>query len=325
MADYLRWAASFVWNEWLVPGNKERSPVNSILFQPPRVPVPSHGNGTNMFQLSWEEDQEDQKQEREDSSTRSNFSSNRRGLVRNDATYAYLPPALAQVDTPHRLIVYCHGNACNIAQLIPLLTLLQQQLQHRSLAHANWHVVSVEYDGYTTNSVSNPIIANVLSSKTHRVVEHVCTNLMGLPSLGSTHRRGDSILFMGQSIGTGVVSLLVSRYYKQCQGSANGRPTLVLLSPFTSVRDLANDLFGGIGGVLIHERFDTCEALRKHLSGWRILILHGKRDALIPCSHPQRIHDACTLRNVCSLEWLEGDHYNLDWQHITRTIARELV
>ena len=313
MSGAIQWLASMAWNEWLVPSRKEHSPVNKLLFQPPSPMVASQGDGREIFQLLWGEDEEDSGA-RERSSSWSIAPS-----LSREATYVYLAPQTNHiVGARHRLVVFFHGNACNVEQSLPLLRHMQDQLMRYNnySKTTHYHILAVEYDGYSTSTAGQPIVADVLAAKIHRVVEHVCAQN---PTLGLAN----GIIFFGQSIGTAVASQTVARHYNSPEFVAANpqRPTLILLSPFTSVRDLANDLVGGFGGAFVHERFGTLDALRTHLRGWRLAIMHGKLDALIPCAHSQRIYDACSTQNVCTLDWLEGDHCDLDWQHIIHNVA----
>jgi len=75
---------------------------------------------------------------------------------------------------------------------------------------------------------------------------------------------------MGRSIGTGVA----------VQVAAMRSPSsLILISPFTSIKDVAKHLFGNLS-VLVKERFKSVECASN--VSCPTLIIHGKLDNLIP-------------------------------------------
>lgn len=78
------------------------------------------------------------------------------------------------------------------------------------------------------------------------------------------------ILIMGRSIGTGVA----------VQVAAQRNPSgLVLISPFTSIKDVAKHLFGNLNCV-VKERFKSVDYAKDIKCP--TLIIHGKLDTLIP-------------------------------------------
>ena len=92
------------------------------------------------------------------------------------------------------------------------------------------------------------------------------------------------IRVLGRSIGSGPASYLASR---KCIGA------LVLMSAFTSIRDLAKDLAGLWAKYLIRERFDNLKAITKVYCP--TFFVHGQQDTLIPHHHSKRLHGKYTF------------------------------
>ena len=91
----------------------------------------------------------------------------------------------------------------------------------------------------------------------------------------------DVILF-GRSMGSGPA----------CHLASTMKPAaLILLSPYTSLKDAVKTLVGKLPALLVRDRFKNSEAISKVLSP--TLIVHGQSDQLIPYSHSQALHELC--------------------------------
>ena len=91
-----------------------------------------------------------------------------------------------------------------------------------------------------------------------------------------------NILIFGRSIGSGPATYLAST--KQVGG-------LILMSAYTSIRNVARDYIG-IFGSLIGERFPNYERI-KHVK-CPVLFIHGIRDKLISYKHSEKLCQLCT-------------------------------
>lgn len=118
------------------------------------------------------------------------------------------------------------------------------------------------------------------------------------------------LVYHGRSLGGGVVAAL-----------ARERPPLgmVLESTFTSVPDMASRL--GVPRALIKDRFDT-RALLEILDR-PTLVMHGKRDQIIPFEHAQRLVEAARRPRLVTFE---GGHNEAPppepyWQAIRELLA----
>lgn len=88
---------------------------------------------------------------------------------------------------------------------------------------------------------------------------------------------------IGQSIGTGPACKLA------CLVPRKLLKSLQLLSPFTSISDLANDYTWGFGGFFIDTHFDNIGCLAKIDGYCPINIYHGTKDDIIPVRHTEAI------------------------------------
>ncbi len=85
------------------------------------------------------------------------------------------------------------------------------------------------------------------------------------------------IVFHGVSLGGGAAAQLASQRAPRA---------LVLQSTFTSVADIASSRFH-VPRAIVPEPYDSLEALREY--GGPALILHGRRDDLIPFAHAEAL------------------------------------
>jgi fermentation-respiration switch protein FrsA (DUF1100 family) len=72
---------------------------------------------------------------------------------------------------------------------------------------------------------------------------------------------------------------------------------LLLMAPFTSLKQLTTHLFGSLAGFLIRDRLQNEDLIT--LVSCPTLILHGKADSLIPWEHSKALFDRCA--GPCSL------------------------
>ena len=75
-------------------------------------------------------------------------------------------------------------------------------------------------------------------------------------------------------MGSGPACYLASQYQVS---------SLILLSPYTSLKDVVVSLIGKIPAMLVKERFQNSEAIK--IAKCPVLIIHGQSDPLIPWTH----------------------------------------
>lgn len=87
---------------------------------------------------------------------------------------------------------------------------------------------------------------------------------------------------MGRSIGGAVAFSMAAKYEV---GS------LVLLSPFLSLKKIAEDLYGTCSSALLKETFDNKNNAKSLRSP--TLLVHGMKDQLVPYEHSLAILSQC--------------------------------
>merc|ERR1719240_303939 len=137
------------------------------------------------------------------------------------------------------------------------------------------HVLAVEYPGYG-------ICPGVCSEAS------VCENALAAMRfvMGTLRWPLDGIKILGRSIGTGPAVALASKYH------VSG---VILVTPFLSIKDLFRDKIGRLAD-LIEQRFVNKDLVPQIRSP--MLIVHGKRDSLIPHRHGECLYDLCRSRKL---------------------------
>eukprot|EP00347_Sterkiella_histriomuscorum_P009164 403342275 len=100
----------------------------------------------------------------------------------------------------------------------------------------------------------------------------------------------ENIILMGRSIGTGPVVEMASIFKPAC---------LLLVSPFTSIKDIATDQLGYCAGLLIRQRFNNLELIKSNKIQCPILFIHGQRDQLVPVTQSQILYK--NYKGHCSM------------------------
>lgn len=95
---------------------------------------------------------------------------------------------------------------------------------------------------------------------------------------------------------------------------ANRHPaSLVLISPYTSIKNVSRELLGNFfGNLLIKERFSNIEKIQGVCCP--VLFIHGKRDKLVPHSHSEELAKNAIQSSCARLslhENMEHNHFNM--------------
>jgi fermentation-respiration switch protein FrsA (DUF1100 family) len=209
-------------------------------------------------------------------------------LVRLPSTVALWSPPPA--DGP--VVVHFHGNGEQLADLRPVIA----GLRARGLG-----VLAVEYPGYGVARGSPSETALVSAGREALVYAG--------ETLGIAPGR---LILQGQSLGSGVASQLAVR------GSA---AKLVLISPFTSVTDLASRMFPLLpAGWLVRDRFDTRQAASD--VPIPVLIVHGDRDEIVPFSMGEDLAHAFPKARLVRIA---GAHHNDLWIEHARELTEAIM
>ncbi|GFE53225.1 hydrolase [Babesia ovis] len=167
------------------------------------------------------------------------------------------------------VMIYLHGNSCDIGQVKPELRLISHEL--------NVSILAVEYPGYG-------VLPEVPVANGELINCRVRATFNFLMSLGVDPK---SIIFFGRSIGTGPAAALAAEYKKkgiQCGG-------VILQSPYMSIHKIIEEYFS-LGTWLISNFWDIEKALAQMGPTTPLLIIHGIIDEIVPVSHGQRLFDS---------------------------------
>jgi len=93
------------------------------------------------------------------------------------------------------------------------------------------------------------------------------------------HIPSEKIIVSGRSIGSGPAVHVAAG--KQVAA-------LILISPFTSLREAAASLVGSMAKLFVKDRFHNLEKISKVTSP--ALIIHGKADEIVPYTHSEQLY-----------------------------------
>ena len=187
-----------------------------------------------------------------------------------------------------RVIFYSHGNAIGLDVIEDQLRQMATWLQAR--------VVAYEYPGYEEGR----------GSTREQVNQAALDRLRSL--IDDEGGAPERIVLMGRSIGTGPTAWLAAHPdFSEMQFAS-----IVLWSPFSSINALGKDLlrnmwhnprvpcwakalFNPVVAVaachwtMIGSQYDSASELAKVRPGTPIMYIHGGMDAVIPCTHTERL------------------------------------
>lgn len=161
------------------------------------------------------------------------------------------------------VIIVCHGNATDTGQLI------EQMFRLCNLTRC--HILLMEYPGYGLSTKVKTTEENCKLA-VEKTVDFVINTLKV---------SANNIIFYGRSIGSGVATYGM----KYCCQKYKSPAGLILISPYLSIKKLAKEM---TNVVPIMDRFVTEENI-KFCTKTHVLIIHGKRDEVIPISHGKEL------------------------------------
>jgi len=160
------------------------------------------------------------------------------------------------------LLIYCHANSEDLGSLYPCAKWISQML--------GVHVLVPEFPGYGLcgGSPNEDSINGAVKSACRFAIEE----------LGIDASR---IVLYGRSIGTGPSAWAASQGY--CGA-------LVLISPYTSIKEIVNDHVGSVISLLAHggSEWNTVKIIQEVTVP--TLIIHGTLDDIIPSKHSEEIY-----------------------------------
>ena len=184
----------------------------------------------------------------------------------------------------NKLIFYMHGNCEDIGHVNKLMTFLQSKLQVSVLA--------LEYPGYGFYR-NIPTDSNIIDEDCTNVLKYII-EVMGVPM--------SRVIIMGRSIGTGPAAY---------QASINQALCVILISPFSSIRDICMNIVGTLGYFLVQQRWVTSENM-KHTQ-IPALVIHGRDDSLIPYQHSEIISKGFVHKKSVLKIFDDMDHNSMDF------------
>lgn len=169
-------------------------------------------------------------------------------------------------------ILFSHGNAEDLASLMPFLQLLKQQ---------GFAVLAYDYPGYG-NSTGKPTEANTYEAI--NAAYHYLTTKLSLPP--------ENIIIYGRSLGTGPSTELASK--QRCAG-------LILESPFVSAYRVYT-----YWPIYPFDQYQNLYKIPQVMSP--ILLIHGTHDSVIPVWHGRKIFAAA--KSPKQAYWVENASHN---------------
>lgn len=194
-----------------------------------------------------------------------------------------IPLKVIKAEDRKRTIIYSHGNAENL--------FTSEQFRTELSTSLNVNFVEWDYPGYGRHQLSESgRDSSVLSDLLMEIVES---------QVSSGVEYGD-IYLMGRSLGSGPTCAVASRL--SGDKSVGG---VILISPFSSLRDIVSDYSNDAVASAITERWDNYESLK--IIDSPILIIHGEDDGIIGLQHTAKLAGANTNTQV---ETIRGKGHN---------------
>mmetsp|Transcript_47839 Transcript_47839/g.110847 ORF Transcript_47839/g.110847 Transcript_47839/m.110847 type:complete len:506 (-) Transcript_47839:150-1667(-) len=179
-----------------------------------------------------------------------------------------IPCILLASPSSRFFIFYLHSNAEDLGRCYTFCSLLRYQFQA--------HVLAVEYPGYGVCPGGQASEASVTENAF--VAFRFLREVLSWPL--------DGIIVFGRSIGCGPALALAAEH--QVYG-------LVLVCPFLSLRELCREFIGHLAQ-LIEDRFPNKD--RVELLCSPLLLVHGKKDTVVPWTHGKALFEACRTRKM---------------------------
>lgn len=179
---------------------------------------------------------------------------------------------------PRALILYCHGNAGNISHRTPILRALHDQVGAT--------VFIFDYRGYG-RSGGTPYESGFYADA--RAARRWLAEKEGVDE--------SEIVLLGRSLGGAVAVELASD---------GGAKALILESTFTSVRDMAKEIFPWVPRFLVSRSYDSSEKIGRY--GGPLLQSHGDCDTIVPMRLGRELFDKASGKKT--FYTVEGGNHN---------------
>jgi hypothetical protein len=202
----------------------------------------------------------------------------------------YMPPVSNGGPTP--AVIFGHGNG-------ELIDFWPAELS--GFNRLGMGLLLVEYPGYG-RSAGSPSQKSI--TETFVAAYDVLSSRQDVDS--------SRIILFGRSLGGGAVCALAAE-----------RPSaaLILMSTFTAARSFAKRYLAP--SFLVRDPFDNLSVVKNYPAA--VLIMHGRKDTVIPYSHGIALHNAARHGKLITYEAGHNDcppDWRMFWQHV-RTFLRE--
>ena len=179
-----------------------------------------------------------------------------------------------------KIFLYSHGNACSLVDLFD-----SRQIEFLSIFGS---VFIYDYNGYGVNS-------NIPSE------EQCYDDIMSVWKFLTLDKKvkPENIIIYGHSLGTSISSKLVSNLHDDKKELPKA---LILESPFSSISEMGHSLLNGMGYLM--SGFDNINNLNNIKGKLPILVMHSKKDEIIPYQQSQ------TIKNNTNCDFIEIDGYH---------------
>jgi len=205
------------------------------------------------------------------------------------------------------VILYFHGNGCDLGGIGRLLWSIMRKLQVG--------IIAPEYPGYGLSEGATPCESSVKHCA--RLTLEFVVNKLKVPL--------ERIVIFGTSIGTGAACWLASKVLEKKRQLG----ALVLQSPFLSIKAIikqvsifesnVKNFFAQVGSNFIADRFMNLQAMKG--VKYPLLVLHGVADQLIPSSHGKIIFDASSADLKQLVLFPNVSHNDFDWNLVIKKVA----
>jgi len=183
------------------------------------------------------------------------------------------------------VLIYFHANAEDLGKIYNFTRMLRDRLK--------LHVIAIEYPGYgIAEGKPSTTGVNIAANKIYEFV----TQKLKWPA--------SRVILCGRSLGTGPATKLASEQEVAA---------LLLISPYTSLKAVAKDMFGKIGSAFVSFRWNSEDAIEKVRCP--VLFVHGKEDKIIFPEHTNVLYERCShLKNRRVKHIVDGfGHNHLNW------------
>lgn len=184
------------------------------------------------------------------------------------------------------LIIFSHGNAGNILNRIPFAV---------KLANLS-SVLIYDYRGYgksTGKPTEKGLYADIITVWKYTIKNKLVND-------------PNNIILYGESLGCSVTAHLGS---KLCKNKKYKPKSIIMQSGFSSLKNIALDLFPKFLVIFLYSKYDSMKYLAKIKGHVPILILHSNDDEMINVKHA---HALIAANNSSTIDFhaLEGTHNN---------------